>query len=69
MHSATKWIGGHGVAIGGLVVEDQTQWEQNGHSQPWNLCPFWRNQWYQEFVTWAFVMRARSEGMRTGGHP
>ena len=70
MHSATKWIGGHGVAIGGLVVENgRFDWEQNDRfptlTKPY--APFGGIQWYQEFGPQAFVMRARSEGMRDFG--
>ena len=70
MHSATKWIGGHGVAIGGLVVEGgRFDWEQNDRfptlTEPY--APFGGIQWYQEFGPQAFVMRARSEGMRDFG--
>ena len=70
MHSATKWIGGHGVAIGGLVVESgRFDWEQNDRfptlTKPY--APFGGIQWYQEFGPQAFVMRARSEGMRDFG--
>ena len=70
MHSATKWIGGHGIAIGGLVVEGgRFDWEQNDRfptlTEPY--APFGGIQWYQEFGPQAFVMRARSEGMRDFG--
>ena len=70
VHSVTKWIGGHGVAIGGLVVEGgRFDWEQNNRfptlTEPY--APFGGIQWYQEFGPQAFVMRARSEGMRDFG--
>jgi O-acetylhomoserine/O-acetylserine sulfhydrylase len=31
VHSATKWLGGHGTTIGGIVVDGGTfDWKQNG---------------------------------------
>src|SRR3546814_12229900 len=31
LHSATKWLGGHGVAIGGVLVDGGTfDWEGSG---------------------------------------
>ena len=54
----------------GLVVEGgRFDWEQNDRfptlTEPY--APFGGIQWYQEFGPQAFVMRARSEGMRDFG--
>ena len=35
MHSATKWLGGHGVAIGGVIVDGgRFDWERPASSRP-----------------------------------
>ena len=70
MHSITKWIGGHGIAIGGVLIEGgQFDW---GASQKFPTL----NEPYagyhgivfaEEFGPSAFIMRARAEGLRDFG--
>ncbi len=73
-HSATKFIGGHGVAIGGLLVDSgQFDWEaaheQNGHFielvKPYE--GFHGMVFSEESTVAAFALRARREGLRDFG--
>ncbi len=70
MHSATKFIGGHGVAIGGVLVDGGTfDWEASGKfptlTEPYPSYHGLR--FADEFGTQAFLMRARVEGLRDFG--
>ncbi|HBL56132.1 MAG TPA: O-acetylhomoserine aminocarboxypropyltransferase [Deltaproteobacteria bacterium] len=71
MHSVTKWMGGHGVAIGGIVVDSGLfDWEASGKfptlTEPY--AGYHGINFMEEFgATHAFTMRARSEGMRDFG--
>lgn len=70
MHSATKFIGGHGIAIAGVLVDGgRFDWEKSGKfptlTEPYagyHGIDFW-----DEFGPQAFVMRARAEGLRDFG--
>ncbi len=69
LHSATKFIGGHGVAIGGVIVESGTFPYDNGNfpvltepSPAYHDLMFWEN-----FREYAYLMRARVELMRDIG--
>ncbi len=70
LHSATKWIGGHGVAIGGVLVDGgRFDWRASGRfptlSEPY---PGYFDIVYAEtFGPQAFAMRARTEGLRDFG--
>ncbi len=69
-HSVTKWMGGHGVAIGGAVVEGGNfDWEASGKfptlTEPY--APFSGINFFEEFGPQAFTMRMRSEAMRDFG--
>lgn len=73
-HSATKFIGGHGVAIGGLLVDSgRFDWEaahaQNGHFaelvRPY--AGFHDMVFTEESTVAAFALRARREGLRDFG--
>ncbi len=69
-HSATKFLGGHGVAIGGLLVDSgQFDWEASGKfptlTEPY---PGFHNMdFVEEYGPAAFIMRARKEGARDFG--
>jgi O-acetylhomoserine (thiol)-lyase len=70
MHSATKWIGGHGVAIGGVLVDGgRFDWEGSGKfptlTEPY--AGYHGLDFAEEFGPSAFVMRARAEGLRDFG--
>jgi O-acetylhomoserine (thiol)-lyase len=70
MHSATKWLGGHGVAIGGVIVDGGTfDWEASGKfptlTEPY--AGYHGLDFAEEFGPQAFAMRARAEGLRDFG--
>jgi O-acetylhomoserine (thiol)-lyase len=70
MHSATKWIGGHGAAIGGVLVDGGTfDWEASGKfptlTEPY--AGYHGLDFAEEFGPQAFIMRARAEGLRDFG--
>ena len=70
VHSATKWLGGHGVAIGGLLVDGGTfDWEASGLfptlTEPY--AGYHGLDFAEEFGPQAFIMRARAEGLRDFG--
>jgi O-acetylhomoserine (thiol)-lyase len=69
-HSATKFLGGHGVAIGGLLVDGGTfDWEASGKfpelSEPY--AGFHGMNFQEESTVGAFMLRARREGLRDFG--
>ena len=69
-HSATKFLGGHGVAIGGVVVDSgRFDWEKSGKF-PQLTAPyagFHNMDFEEESGTRAFLLRARREGLRDFG--
>lgn len=70
MHSATKWMGGHGVAIGGVVVDGgRFDWEASGRfptlTEPY--AGYHGIDFAEEYGPLAFIMRARAEGLRDFG--
>ena len=70
MHSATKFLGGHGIAIGGLLVDGGTfDWDAAGKFP--TLCEpydgFHQLVFTEEFGPAAFIARARKEGLRDFG--
>ena len=70
MHSATKWLGGHGVAIGGVVVDGgRFDWEKSGRfpTLTERYAGYHGIDFAEEFGPQAFCMRARAEGLRDFG--
>ncbi|PKO57746.1 MAG: O-acetylhomoserine aminocarboxypropyltransferase, partial [Betaproteobacteria bacterium HGW-Betaproteobacteria-19] len=70
MHSATKFIGGHGVAVGGLLVDGgRFDWEASGLfptlTEPYE--GFHGMDFAEESPVAAFLLRARREGLRDFG--
>jgi len=70
MHSATKFLSGHGVVIGGLLVDGGTfDWEASGLfptlTEPY--AGFHDLDFAEEFGPAAFITRARKEGARDFG--
>jgi O-acetylhomoserine (thiol)-lyase len=70
MHSLTKWMGGHGVAIGGVIVDSgKFDWEKSGKfptlTEPY--AGYHGLDFAEEFGPQAFIMRARAEGLRDFG--
>jgi len=70
IHSLTKWMGGHGVALGGAVVDGGNfDWGQNDRF-PTLTTPHFGFQGvnlYEEFGPAAFITRVRTEGMYNVG--
>ena len=69
-HSATKFLSGHGIVIGGVVVDGGTfDWDASGKfptlSAPYD--GFHGLVFTEEFGPGAFVSRARREGLRDFG--
>ena len=70
IHSLTKWMGGHGIAIGGAVVDGGNfNWDQNdkfptiaGPHYAMNEINF-----FEEFGPAAFTAKFRAEGMYNFG--
>ena len=70
MHSVTKFLGGHGVAIGGVVVDrGDFDWEASGRfptlTEPY--AGYHGLDFAEEFGPGAMIMRARAEGLRDFG--
>lgn len=70
MHSATKFLGGHGVAIGGALIDSgRFDWEASGKfptlTEPY--AGYHGLDFAEEFGPSAFIMRARAEGLRDFG--
>lgn len=70
VHSVTKWMGGHGAAIGGAIVDGGNfNWEASGRfpelTEPYE--PFHGIKFWEEFGPNALVMKIRSESMRDLG--
>ncbi len=69
-HSATKFLGGHGVAIGGLLVDGGCfDWETTDKfphlTEPY--AGFHGMDFAEEYGPAAFIVRARKEGLRDFG--
>ncbi|MHA1538077.1 MAG: O-acetylhomoserine aminocarboxypropyltransferase [Alphaproteobacteria bacterium] len=69
-HSATKFLGGHGVAIGGALIDSGAfDWQASGKfptlTEPY--AGYHGLNFADHFGPAAFVMRARSEGLRDFG--
>src|SRR5882672_12734465 len=69
-HSATKFLGGHGIAIGGVLVDSgRFDWEKSGKfaqlTAPY--AGFHNMDFEEESGTRAFLLRARREGLRDFG--
>ena len=70
LHSATKWLGGHGLAIGGVLIDGgRFDWQQNDKfptmTEPY--AGYHGISFAEEFGPAAFIMRARLEGLRDFG--
>ncbi|WP_315756389.1 MULTISPECIES: O-acetylhomoserine aminocarboxypropyltransferase [unclassified Bradyrhizobium] len=70
MHSATKWLGGHGIAIGGAIIDGgRFDWRASGKfpqlTEPY--AGYHGIVFDEQFGAAAFIMRARTEGLRDFG--
>ncbi|MDH3453347.1 MAG: O-acetylhomoserine aminocarboxypropyltransferase [Gammaproteobacteria bacterium] len=69
-HSATKFLSGHGVVIGGIMIDSgKFDWEASGKfpelTEPYD--GFHDMDFVEEFGPAAFITRARKEGIRDFG--
>lgn len=71
VHSATKWIGGHGTTIGGVIVDaGKFDWGKHGARFPQMVEPsegYHGLKFWETFGALTFIMRARVEIMRDLG--
>ncbi len=71
VHSLTKFIGGHGIALGGAVVDGgRFDWDQDPNRFATLCTPyegFHGLNFVEEFGPSAFIIRARREGLRDFG--
>ena len=70
VHSVTKWIGGHGLAVGGAIIDGgQFDWSASGRfpelTEPY--APFHGIKFWEEFGPSALAMKIRAESMRDVG--
>ncbi len=69
VHSATKYLGGHGTTMGGVIVESGRFAWDNGNF-PDMLAPsrgYHGVRFYETFGDFAYTMKARMETLRTFG--
>jgi O-acetylhomoserine (thiol)-lyase len=69
-HSATKFLGGHGTVIGGVLVDSgRFDWEASGKFETLTApySGFHNMDFEEESGTRAFLLRARREGLRDFG--
>ena len=69
MHSATKYLGGHGTTMGGVVVESgKFPWDNGKFPGMTEPSPGYHGvKFYETFGDFGFTMRARMETLRVYG--
>ena len=69
VHSATKFIGGHGTSIGGVIVDSgKFPWNQGKFPQLLEPSKGYHGiKFYETFGDFAYIMKARVEGLRDLG--
>src|SRR3954470_17463421 len=69
VHSATKFIGGHGTSIGGVIVDSgRFPWDQGRFPQLLEPSKGYHGiRFYETFGDFAYIMKARVEGLRDLG--
>jgi O-acetylhomoserine (thiol)-lyase len=69
VHSATKFIGGHGTSIGGVVVDSgQFNWSNGRYPVIADPSPAYHGlQFHETFGTYGYVMKLRAETLRDLG--
>jgi len=71
VHSATKFIGGHGIAIGGVVVDSgQFKWGNGKFGVITDPSPAYHGlEFHATFGMYGYLQKLRSESMRDIGAP
>src|SRR5438552_10879532 len=69
VHSATKFIGGHGTSIGGVIVDSgRFPWDRGRFPQLLEPRKGYHGiRFYETFGDFAYIMKARVEGLRDFG--
>lgn len=69
IHSATKFIGGHGTTMGGIIIESgKFPWDNGRFPTMTEPSPGYHGvRFYETFGDFGFTMKCRMEGMRTFG--
>jgi O-acetylhomoserine (thiol)-lyase len=69
VHSATKFIGGHGTAIGGVIVESgRFPWDNGNYPGMTEPSPGYHGiRFYETFGEYGYLMKARVENLRDIG--
>jgi O-acetylhomoserine (thiol)-lyase len=69
LHSATKFIGGHGTSIGGVIVDSgKFPWDNGNFPYLSEPSPGYHGmQFHETFGDAAYIVRARAEGLRDMG--
>jgi O-acetylhomoserine (thiol)-lyase len=69
LHSATKYIGGHGTSIGGVIIDSgRFPWDKGKFPQLLEPSRGYHGiRFYESFGDIAFIMKARVEGLRDFG--
>jgi O-acetylhomoserine (thiol)-lyase len=69
VHSATKFIGGHGTSIGGVIVDSgRFPWDVGAFPQLLEPSKGYHGiRFYETFGDFAYIMKARVEGLRDFG--
>jgi O-acetylhomoserine (thiol)-lyase len=69
VHSATKYIGGHGTSIGGVIVDSgRFPWNQGRFPQLLEPSKGYHGiRFYETFGDMAYIVKARVEGLRDFG--
>ena len=69
VNSATKFIGGHGTSIGGVIVDSGTfNWDNGKYPQIVDPSPAYHGmKFYETFGQIAYLIKARTEGLRDQG--
>jgi O-acetylhomoserine (thiol)-lyase len=69
VHSATKFIGGHGTSIGGVIVDSgRFPWDRGRFPQLLEPSKGYHGiRFYETFGDFAYIMKARVEGLRDFG--
>jgi O-acetylhomoserine (thiol)-lyase len=69
VHSATKFLGGHGTSIGGVIVDSgKFAWDKGNFPQLVDPSPGYHGmRFYETFGDFAYIIKARVEGLRDFG--
>ena len=69
VHSATKYLGGHGTTMGGVIVESgKFKWDNGNFPEMVEPSPGYHGvRFYETFGDFGYTMKARMEIMRTFG--